>query len=66
MAEYRILRVAGPTFCAGAICWFDGNRLWWGATAPYLYRIIGKMTPDQFLQFLDGTGKRVGLSYEWV
>jgi hypothetical protein len=64
--EAKLLRVTTPTICGGLEVYWDGKRTSWGRMCPYFKKVVGKMSPAQFIQFLDGTGRRLGWSYEWV
>lgn len=62
----KLLRVSGPRFVAGAEVYYNKGHSSWGNRAPYLRRVIGNMTVAEFMQYLNGIARNVGLSYEWV
>ena len=62
----KLLRVEAPSWCAAAEVNYTLGRAFWGRRAPYLARVIRNMTVSEFMQFLKGTGARIGWTYQWL
>lgn len=62
--------VASKRLCVSTT-WWGGDVIvyannTWGKAMPMLKQVIGSMTPKEFCRFLDGTGARLGWTYQWL